>query len=215
MTRSSKLLAVLVAVLVAVYAAIAVFQYNQQEGLSQVSRRTDRDVVWNVVQLEVEYFRLSGALGRRILGPDTLSPEDLQLRYDLFYSRVAALDLGESAVMLLRNQELLQAVRMAMQEFVRVADPVFDRDAAHLPTPDQLRMLQERLEALREPIRALSLESSVSASAMVDRRTVEVQRQVATTRWLTVFQGLLTLGLVVALYLQYRQREAAGAEAQR
>ncbi len=213
MTRSSKLLALLVAVLVAVYAAIAVFQYNQQEGLSQVSRRTDRDVVWNVVQLEVEYFRLAGALDRRVLGPETLGAEDLQLRYDLFYSRVTALDLGQSAV-LLHNQELLKSVRMALHEFVVVADPVFDRDAAHPPTQAQLVMLQGQLAGLREPIRGLSLESSESSSAMVDRRTIEVQRQVATTRWLTIFQGLLTLGLVVALYRQYRQREAAGAEAQ-
>ncbi|BDT69539.1 sensor histidine kinase RcsC [Comamonadaceae bacterium OS-1] len=213
MTRSSKLLALLVAVLVSVYAAIAVFQYYQQEGLNQVSRRTDRDVVWNVVQLEVEYFRLAGALDARLLGSETLSTEDLQLRYDLFYSRVAALDLGQSAI-LLHDQTLLKSVRMAIREFLVVADPVFDRDAAHPPTPDQLRMVQARLAELRDPIRGLSLESSQSSSAMVDRRTVEVQRQVATTRWLTIFQGLLTLGLVVALYLQYRQREAAGAQAQ-
>ncbi|WP_367847870.1 response regulator [Rhodoferax sp. WC2427] len=213
MTRSSKLLALLVAVLVSVYAAIAVFQYSQQEGLSQVSRRIDRDVVWNVVQLEVEYFRLAGALDARLLGSETLNDEDLQLRYDLFYSRVTSLDLGQSAI-LLQNQDLLKSVRMAIREFLVVANPVFDRDAAHLPTPEQLRMVQARLAELRDPIRGLSLESSQSSSAMVDRRTVEVQRQVATTRWLTIFQGLLTLGLVVALYLQYRQREAAGALAQ-
>lgn len=133
MTRSRKLLALLVALLVALYAAIAVFQYSQQEGMNQVSRRTDRDVAWNVSQLEVEYYRFAWALDRRLLAPESQSAEDLQLRYDLFYSRAAPLDLAQSVV-LLRNHELLQAARLALKEFQVVADPVFDPAAAHLPT---------------------------------------------------------------------------------
>ncbi|MEO6853082.1 MAG: hypothetical protein ABI410_18815, partial [Rhodoferax sp.] len=79
MTRSRKLLVLLVALLVALYAAIAVFQYFQQRDLNQVSRRTDRDVVWNVSQLEVEYYRFAWALDRRLLDPENQSAEDLQL----------------------------------------------------------------------------------------------------------------------------------------
>ncbi|WP_295959140.1 PAS domain-containing protein [Rhodoferax sp.] len=213
MTRSRKLLALLVALLVALYAAIAVFQYSQQEGMNQVSRRTDRDVAWNVSQLEVEYYRFAWALDRRLLAPESQSAEDLQLRYDLFYSRAAPLDLAQSVV-LLRNHELLQAARLALKEFQVVADPVFDPAAAHLPTRAQLQMLQTRVADLRDVVRGLSLESSESSAAVVEQRTVEVKRQITTTRLLTLFQGLLTLGLVVALYLQYRQREAAGAQAQ-
>lgn len=213
MTRSRKLLVLLVALLVALYAAIALFQHSQQQGLNQVSRHADRDVTWSVSQLEVEYYRFAWALDRRLLAPDSQSAEDLKLRYELFYSRAMPLDQAQSAE-LLRNHDLLKAARMALKEFQVVADPVFDRAAAHLPTRAQLQMLQALMADLREVVRGLSLEASESSAAVVVQRTLEVQRQITTTRLLTLFQGLLTLGLVVALYLQYRQREAAGAEAQ-
>lgn len=71
MTRSRKLLVLLVALLVALYAAIALFQHSQQQGLNQVSRHADRDVTWSVSQLEVEYYRFAWALDRRLLAPDS------------------------------------------------------------------------------------------------------------------------------------------------
>ena len=212
MARSSKILALLIAVLLAVYAAIAVVQLKQQDGLSQVSRRGDRDVVWSVVQLEVEYFRFSAALDHRIFSPQDAAQDELQLRYDLFVSRVASLYTGESAA-LLRNQKLMQEVRSSVQQFVAQADAVLD-PAARPPTREQLLALQSHVATLREPIRNLSLEASQSASEVVDRRTVEVHRQTTTTRLLTLFQALLTFGLVLAFYLQYRQREAARQQAQ-
>ncbi|WP_367847804.1 response regulator [Rhodoferax sp. WC2427] len=213
MNRSSKLLVLLTVVLAAVYAAIAVFQYHQQETMGNVSRRSVSNVVWSMAQLEVEYHRLAGAVDRRLYAPESETPENLQLRYDLFYSRASVLDMGE-AFFLLPDKARLADVSWHVKSFLSAADPVFDRQVARAPTPDQLRMLQNKLAALYVPIRELSLESRQSGSAMMDRRTIEAQRQVATTRWLTVFQGLLTLGLVVALYLQYRKREAAAVLAQ-
>mgnify|MGYP003599570783 CR=1 FL=1 len=213
MNRSSKLLVLLTVFLAAVYTAITVFQYYQQEALSNVSRRSVSNVVWGVAQMEVEYHRLMGAVDRQLNAPENGAHDDLQLRYDLFYSRASVLDMAE-AYHLLQDKSRLAEVTWHVKSFFSVANPVFDHQNPQAPTPEQLRVVQNKLAGLYVPIRDLSLEALQSGSTMLDKRTLATQQQAVTTRWMTIFQGLLTLGLVVALYLQYRQREAAAVVAQ-
>ena len=123
---------------------------------AQVTQRGDRDVLWGVSQLEVEYQRFSAALNHRVLAPAGMPLEELQLRYDLFVSRVGPLDAKEAQA-LFRDPKLLDDARAAISLFVHDADQSFGPDVKTAPSPARLVDLQKKLADLRDLIRDLRL----------------------------------------------------------
>jgi two-component system, sensor histidine kinase and response regulator len=212
MTRSKRLMVLLVAVLAAIYGAIATVQVRQHGALSQLMHPGERDLVWDMSQLEIEYQRLLGALNLRILAPQSTSWEDVQLRYELFVSRKNATD-AVLANPIVRGRWPATDVA-ALDQFVTRTDPVLGGDAREPPTPQRLQVVKDELSELGSLVRNLSLRGSGSFAETVDQRTAEIRSQVLTNSVLTVFQGLLTFALAWAMLHQYRKRGAAQADAQ-
>jgi two-component system, sensor histidine kinase and response regulator len=212
MTRSKRLMILLVAVLAAIYGAIVWVQVRQHDALSQVTHPGDRDLVWDMSQLEVEYQRLMGALNLRILSPQSMPWEDLQLRYELFVSRKNTMD-GVLANPLARGRAPPIDVS-ALDGFVNRTDALLGTDVREPLPAERLQTVKSELSALGDLVRNLSLRGSGSFAEMVDQRTAEIRSQVLTNAALTLFQGMLTFALAWAMLYQYRKRGAAQADAQ-
>jgi two-component system, sensor histidine kinase and response regulator len=207
----NKLLALLIGALVALYAAIAVVQYRQHAAMSEVTTGGNREIVWGVVQIEVEYHRFANALNHRLLDRQGLSHEDLQLRYELLLSRLTLLE-GDKSRLLFGDIAQLMDTRRQVDDFVQLAEKTLG-DPKEMPaSPERLGLLQTKLLQLQQPIRDLLLDASNTAADVVDRRTNQVKEQVLVTSALTAIQALVTIALGLAALRLYRQRQTAQKE---
>ena len=210
MKRGRNLLIAMVAGLAALYIAIAVIQTRQVKNLNEAMQRGDRDALWAVLQLESEYLRLSNALNHRVLDPDSLALDEVQLRYDIFVSRIASLDEA-STRNLIQDQRLLYFTQASLTQFVAQADRVLGPYPDQKPSTTVLRGLRTQLDALKISVRDLVVDASQSSALTVDTRTAQVKAQLVTTIALTAFLCLLTLVFAIATLRQNRQRVEAQA----
>ncbi|HLA30520.1 MAG TPA: response regulator [Pseudomonas sp.] len=215
--RRLRLLWLLIASLVLLYIAIGAILMHQYRSLSQVMRSGDDNALWAFAQLSTEFQRLDHSLHAFSLDPkrrrgndaaDTsVGIETLQLRYDIFVSRVGTIQTG-SAERLMGNEPIYRETLAALGEFIAHTDAAlaaFVRRSA----PLDAQLLRERLLALQEDIQELGYTSAQLAARTVDERTAEFRHQVVITTGLTLFQGLLTLLFGLAMLRQFRQREQA------
>ncbi|WP_176451950.1 response regulator [Rhodoferax sp. TH121] len=215
MKRSKWLMALIVAGLAGLYLAIGVVQYRQDESLKRVTLKSDREALWTFFQLESEYLRFGNALTQRVLSPESITMEQLQLRYEIFVSRTSALERTDMQG-LIHDQQLLQDAQDSLKAFMALADRTLgNADARRLPDPAGLQELKERLDALKDPIRDLTVAAGQSSALTVDARTAEVQAHLTTNAALTGFLCGLTLLFALATWRQNRQRIAAQAESMR
>ena len=212
MKRSKQLLVLMLVGLAVVYAAIAVVQVRQHGSLNKVMQRADRDALWTFLQLESEYLRLCQALTRSELDPQGMTEDALQLRYDIFVSRVDSLKLASEQA-LIDDVALLNNTRASLSRFVQQGDRMFGPTPDQAATPATLRELLNSLEALKQPIRDLSVDAAKSSALLVDTRTAEVKSQLVTNGALTAFLCLLTFVFAIATLRQNRQRAEAQAQA--
>ncbi len=208
MSRSKQLLVLILAGLAALYAAIAIIQVRQFSNLNQVMQRNDRESLWTILQMESEYLRLSNAINHRVLAPKGMSDDALQLRYDIFVSRVAAMDSAGTRN-LIRDQASYDSALLALKSFVKSADHVLGQSPDRINTDALTREIQTQLELLNGPVRDLSVDASQTSALIVGERAKEVQSQLITTAALITFLCLLTLLFAIATLRQNRRREEA------
>ncbi|CAN7704918.1 response regulator [Pseudorhodoferax sp. LjRoot39] len=212
MPRSQRLLRLLIASLVLVYIAIGVLQYRQYRALDDVMRRGDINALWTFAQLNVEYERLDHALNAHLLDAAAMSHSQLQLRYDVFISRVGAVDKG-TAYELMRADPAYQQGMDELRRFITAGDQVLGPNAAASQPRAALEALREQYLAIRSPVRDMSLAATQSSGELTDQRNREVQAQTLQTGILTAFQCVLTLLLAGAMARQFAARQRASAEA--
>ncbi|GHC85857.1 hypothetical protein GCM10007320_31210 [Pseudorhodoferax aquiterrae] len=212
MPRSQRLLRLLIASLVLVYIAIGVLQYRQYRALDDVMRRGDINALWTFAQLNVEYERFDHALNAHLLDAAAMPHSQLQLRYDVFISRVGAVDKG-TAYQLMRDDPAYQQGMEELRRFIAQGDQVLGPGAAQSQPRAALETLREQYMAIRTPVRDMSLAATQSSGELTDQRNREVQAQTLQTGVLTAFQCVLTLLLAGAMARQFAARQRASAEA--
>ncbi|PZP92516.1 MAG: hybrid sensor histidine kinase/response regulator [Variovorax paradoxus] len=212
MPRSQRLLRLLIASLVLVYIAIGVLQYRQYRALDDVMRRGDINALWTFAQLNVEYERFDHALNAHLLDAVAMPHSQLQLRYDVFISRVGAVDKG-TAYELMREDPAYQQGMEELRRFITAGDQVLGPNAAANQPRAALEALREQYMAIRSPVRDMSLAATQSSGELTDQRNREVQAQTLQTGILTAFQCVLTLLLAGAMARQFAARQRASAEA--
>ena len=212
MPRSQRLLRLLIASLVLVYIAIGVLQYRQYRALDDVMRRGDINALWTFAQLNVEYERFDHALNAHLLDAAAMPHSQLQLRYDVFISRVGAVDKG-TAYQLMRDDPAYQQGMEELRRFIAQGDQVLGPGAAQSQPRAALETLREQYMAIRTPVRDMSLAATQSSGELTDQRNREVQAQTLQTGILTAFQCVLTLLLAGAMARQFAARQRASAEA--
>ncbi|MGC3983696.1 MAG: response regulator [Pseudorhodoferax sp.] len=212
MPRSQRrLLRLLIASLVLVYIAIGVLQYRQYRALDDVMRRGDINALWTFAQLNVEYERFDHALNAHLLDAAAMPHSQLQLRYDVFISRVGAVEKG-TAYQLMRDDPAYRQGMQELRRFVVAGDQVLGPNAAADPARAALEGLRTQYLEIRTPVRDMSLAATQSSGELSDQRNREVQAQTLQTGILTAFQCVLTLLLAAAMARQFAARQRASAE---
>ena len=190
--RLSPWFSVIGALLLASVLAAAFVQARQFALLNLTVQFQDDYLVVSMHQVEVEYLRLREQLRRDLQQPDSAT---VQLRYDIFVSRVALLG-SDRARRLLMADPVNNRVMQDIDGFLHRADLYLGADAAGGRLSGQAaQALLGELEALDEPIHQLML----SASHRVAEQVTERQQQVRQHNQ----AGLALTGFLLAMVLLF------------
>ena len=200
--RLSIWLSVTGLLLLATVLAAAFVQVRQYALLNLTVQYQDDYLVLSLYQVEIEYLRLREALHHEVDQPG--SAPTLQLRYDIFVSRVSLLG-GDRAQRLLAggsNQQLLRD----LDNFIRRADMYLGAEPRGALSPQAAQVLLTGLQALEAPIHAVMLEASHRVAAQVTERQSQVRQHNQIGLALTGF--LMAMVALFAL-IAWRQRATA------
>ncbi len=210
--RSHKnLLYLIIGTLVVAYISIATVQYRQFRNMETVMQRSDTNALWTFLQIDVEYPQFDLLLYRYQSEPSQAALEKLQLRYEIFVSRINAISSGTPRTLLI-DEPQYGATMAQLQRFVVEGDLLTQTGLDMTTAAQRLPLLREKLEHLRDPIHDLSLLASRVSSNVADARTAEVRSQNIQTIVLTSSQALLTFFLTWAMTRQFRERGRAKSE---
>jgi two-component system, sensor histidine kinase len=202
-TRRSLLLWLTGAVIAVALALVVWTQVQQFRMLSLASQHQDDYVQIGQGQLESEYLRLR-QLWAEALGAGAPDWQALQLRYDIFVSRVTLLDTERSHEVLLTQKETAQAYRQ-IKAFVAAADAILGTAAPPNPDVAALAALYPQLETLDRPVRAMFLEGSHHLSTLIAQRNAAVLEANRKTLALTILLALAAFGFAVLSLSQFRR----------
>jgi hypothetical protein len=154
-------------------------------------------------QLQVEHLLLRDAWREAIATPRPAAGEALQLRYDVFVSRLGRVD-DERAAAVMAAQPAYAPTLARVRAFVDGADRVLGHPPLAPPTPEALQALAGDLDALAGPLNDLSLGATQRLHERAAQRDEAVRAQSRHGVALTLFQGLLLLVLACIAVRQFR-----------
>ncbi|MCC9595909.1 MULTISPECIES: ATP-binding protein [unclassified Rubrivivax] len=184
--------------------AVAWLQVRQAALLRQAVEVADDDAVLLVYQAETEYLRLRDEWGRSVDPRRVLDPAALQLRYDIWISRVGLLH-NERIGRILADETEFAATLARMDGFIRRADAAFGAGTAGGPIREALRELESELVAMGPEIHGLSLRAAHHVGEQVAARNATVQKHNMVGIGLTVSLSALTLAFALLALRQMRQ----------
>ncbi|MDE2456604.1 MAG: hybrid sensor histidine kinase/response regulator, partial [Burkholderiales bacterium] len=185
-------------------AAVVLVQSRQAALLTQTVQNDDDYVVPMVDQTETEFLRLRN---QWLLASETARPFDraaLQLRYEIWVSRIGLLRLGHARRLLGDTPELPALLRQ-IDHFTANADRALGNPGPREVSREELLALTPELEALDQPLRQLSmlLAQRVGEQIAERNRTVRLQNRLGIG--LTMFLSALTLAFAMIALRQLRQ----------
>ena len=196
-------LGAVVAVLVLVLVSVAYVQWRQYKLLDAASHFQNDALGWSFSQLETEQLRLRNELQRYVDDPQHADAEKVQLRYDIFVSRVSLVD-HERAMEMMRDQAAYAPAIGRVRSFIAVADRSLGATPTHPLDDASARALVPLLDALNAPLHDLSLGASHLLYQRAADRNEAVRQQSMLSIGLTAFQCLLLLALAVIVLRQLR-----------
>lgn len=202
-SRRSVLIGATALLLALALAAVAWVQARQHRLLGESVRYQDEYLQISLNQLQAEYLRLRNAL-HQSLERRPLDTAELQMRYDIFVSRVDLLDAGRTA-RLVDSMAAYSEVVSAVQGFVARADKSLGPDVHGGATLQGLQDLERDMVALDAPIQALVLEASHGVSARVGERYEALRQHNRAAIALTALLSLCSLGFALLALTQLRR----------
>jgi two-component system, sensor histidine kinase len=184
-------------VLALVLAAVALVQARQLALLKQSVTYQDDYVVLSAYQVEAEYLRLREQWLRAQRQGEGFDRDVLQLRYDIWVSRVGLLHNERTARLMVGNDDYVAPLRQ-MDAFIARADALLATNPPQPVTAAQLAALQPELEALGPPIHSMSLSASHHVAAQIAERNAAVRQhnQVGLMLTLCLSLAVLVFGLM-------------------
>jgi len=202
-SRRGPLIGAAALLLALALAAVAWVQARQHQLLGETVRYQDEYLQISLNQLQAEYLRLRNALHETI-EREPLHTASLQMRYDIFVSRVDLLDAGRGA-RLVASMPAYTEVVGAVLAFVARADRLLGPQAQERATLQGLRELEREMALLDAPIQALVLEASHGVSARVGERYDALRQHNRAAIALTVLLSLSSLGFALLALTQLRR----------
>ena len=157
--------------LLATLLAAVFVQARQYTLLNQTVQYQDDYLVLNLQQMETEYLRLREQLRKDADLPGSTA---LQLRYDIFVSRVSLLG-SERARRLIDHSSGQAAVLREIDAFTRRADLYLGSEPRGPLSAQAAHVLLAELEVLDEPIHQMMLEASHRVAEQVTERQSQVR----------------------------------------
>lgn len=196
-------LTILVTVLVLVLLAAGYVQWRQYRLLDSSAHFQHDALGWSFSQLETEQLRLRNQMQTSLADPGPLDVDALQLRYDIFVSRIGLVD-HERAARIMHDQSIYVPAMAQVHAFIAGADHYLGEPPRPVLTREALRRLLIRLDALNVPLHDLSLGASHLLYERATERNAAVRQQSRLGLALTAFQCLLLLVLAVVVLRQLR-----------
>jgi two-component system, sensor histidine kinase len=151
-------------------------------------------------QLERESMRLTSELGQVLHDGDSADLDELQLRYEIFLSRIELIRSNPSTYLIEHRSEF-SSISQILQDFLRIAHPVFDH-----PVPDVsgMRQLYGFLSQHASDFQALSIAAAIEVKLKLEEQERDIRSQNREITGLLVVQ--FTILLLSLLALQQRQK---------
>ena len=140
----------IVAILLAAFAGVGAVQWQQLQLLNSMVLYDSDNIVWNFYQVEHELTRLQHALADASRDPDHLDREALQLRYDVFVSRLSHIE-PERTERHFASAPIQTDMVARLHAFVAYADAYLGPAPAQALDAAALRWLGRRLESMGPP----------------------------------------------------------------
>ena len=190
-------------VLALALAAVALVQVRQFALLKQSVVYQDDYVVLSLYQVEAEYLRLREYWVRAQFERDNFDRDALQLRYDIWVSRVGLLHNERTARLMVGSGDYVAPLRK-MDDFIARADKVLGPTSPRPLDVAVLAELQPALDALGGPIHSMSLSAAHHVSEQITERNAAVRQHNQVALALIVFLSLLMLVFGVMAMRQMR-----------
>ncbi len=201
--RGASWLGVLGAALVLVLIGVAAVQMRQLTLLTQSVRSIDDYVVLSIFQVETEYLRLREQWLQAVR-EDPIDRDALQLRYDIWVSRVDLL-ASEGVLRLVGAHAEHGATLHAIRDFVARADSLLGHPPITALTHQALRDLLPVLDGLGAPIHGMSLGAGHAVSEQIAVRNQAVRQHNQIGIALTLFLSALALAFAALALRQMRE----------
>ncbi len=193
----------LVAVLMLVLLAIGYVQWRQYKLLTSASYDGHEALGWSFSQLETEQLRLVNQMQLYLDDPQHHGADTVQLRYDIFVSRIGVVDHDRAAAIVRHQPAYLPAIAQ-VRSFVNLADRYFGESPAQPLDAVAAQTLLGPLRALNAPLHDLSLGASHLLYQHATERNLAVRQQSRLSIGLTAFQCVLLMALAFIVLRQLR-----------
>jgi len=184
---------------------------RQTQAVADTARLQADSITALTFQLEREFLRLRHQLHLSLVQPDQTDWAQLQVRHEIFASRVGLLH-DSATIAVLRQRPEFDAIAPKIKALLERADPLLADPERHQPALQQV--LQE-MEVLGPEVQALSLAANSLMTHLMHDKLEQVRTQQRWINLLMAFQVLLLLLAAAALWGWHRrqQRERAQLEA--
>ena len=200
---------VIVAILMAAFAGVGVVQWQQLRLLNSTVLYDSDNIVWSFYQVEHELTRLQHALAEAARDPARMDRETVQMRYDIFVSRLSHIE-PERTAPYFPSASIQTDVLARLRAFVADADLHLGPQASQPLDAAALRWLGGRLESMRLSVHDLALWGNESVGAQAAARNAAVRHQNRIALGLALFQALLTVVFALIVVRQLRALEIRG-----
>jgi len=188
---------------------MAVF-VRQTQAVEDTARLQADSITALTFQLEREFLRLRNQLHLSLAQPEQADWSQLQVRHEIFASRVGLLH-GGATVEVLRQRPEFDAIAPQIKAFLAHADPLFADPLRHQA---ELHQVLLKMQVLGPEVQALSLAANSLMTHLMEGKLTQVRQQQRWINQLMGFQVLLLLLAASGLWVRHRrqQRERAQLE---
>ncbi len=189
-------------VLAIVLFAVGYVQWRQFKLLDSASYYQNDALGWSFSQLETEQLRLRNEIQRHIEEPASPRPSAIQLRYDIFVSRVGLVDHARVAGIMADEAAYLPAMAQ-LREFIVGADQYLGEHPTRPLNPAATAGLLALVDSLGTSLHDLSLGASHLLYQRATERNSAVRTQSQLSIALTLCQCLLLITLAFIVVRQF------------
>lgn len=204
MTPSRRLRGdLLLAIVIIAFAVSLVAGFDRMIGEEKQRTAQQGKESWLAVQAEIELLKLQHTLDRYAIGDGSVARDELQLQFDVFWSRLSLLTEGEESARLREAKGVGRMAASMLRDLARIEDMI--TSVSPTKGPDYYRV-REVIDAMRVPLHGV-----MQATLLQDRQVWAADgggADAAFSELAIYFIGILVAGAVLIVVLLHENRRA-------